>query len=143
MQGTPDKTELRKPTPAWSGYGFSESSPTTMLQNNKKEENILVRIEYFKNFSRVKLVSLLLYCVLQNTKEEIHTPTKNYFNDSMESKDNNFSASNYLDVASTTFNVVTSSNYTDLPTQLASLGLQKYIRKHFSNITSLRNCLHS
>lgn len=55
---------------------------------------------------------------------------RNLFNDGMESSTTNFSASNYLDAAaSSTFNVVTSTNYSDLPTQLASLGLQKYIRE--------------
>lgn len=45
---------------------------------------------------------------------------------------NHFAVSNYLDAAaSSTFNVVTSSNYSDLPSQLASLGLQKYIRQYF------------
>lgn len=38
MQGMPSRTEVRVPTPTWSGYGFSQSSPSTILQNKKKEE---------------------------------------------------------------------------------------------------------
>ena len=70
----------------------------------------------------------LFFLYLQNTDEEIGN--KNAFIDPVEGS-NHFAASNYLDgAASSTFNVVTSSNYTDLPSQLASLGLQKYIREY-------------
>ncbi|XP_065223706.1 protein bicaudal C homolog 1 isoform X2 [Planococcus citri] len=104
MQGVPSRTQVRIPTTTWSGYGFSQSSPSSMLRNQKKEE-------------------------VTNTEEEINSNTKSFFNDSVDSNSQNFSASNYLDAAaSTTFNVVTSSNYHDLPVHLASLGLQKYIQ---------------
>ncbi|KAK7603956.1 hypothetical protein V9T40_004229 [Parthenolecanium corni] len=99
MQGVPNRSEVRVPTPNWSGYGFSQSSPSAIGQNRAKEE-------------------------ITNTDEEIGN--KNLFIDPVEGS-NHFAASNYLDAAaSSTFNVVTSSNYTDLPSQLASLGLQKY-----------------
>lgn len=101
MQGAPSRAEVRVPTPNWSGYGFSQSSPSSICQTRAKEE-------------------------VTNTDEEIGN--NNTFIDPVEGS-NHFAASNYLDAAaSSTFNVVTSSNYTDLPSQLASLGLQKYIQ---------------
>lgn len=38
MQGVPNRSEVRVPTPNWSGYGFSQSSPSAIGQNRAKEE---------------------------------------------------------------------------------------------------------
>lgn len=38
MQGVPSRSEVRVPTPNWSGYGFSQSSPSSIGQTRAKEE---------------------------------------------------------------------------------------------------------
>lgn len=73
---------------------------------------------------------LIIICFQQNTTDEEVDTYKSVFNDSVESSKHYYAASNYLDAAATsTLNVVTSSNYSDLPSQLASLGLEKYTRE--------------
>lgn len=38
MQGAPSRADVRVPTPNWSGYGFSQSSPSSICQTRVKEE---------------------------------------------------------------------------------------------------------
>lgn len=137
MQGVPNHTEIRVPTQSWSGYGFSHSSPSPIVQSRISiKEEVSVSDGYSENYrsafkfkDKIKYSKLLAF-IFQNTDEEVGN--KSILNDSVEGSNYRFAASNYLDAAATsTFNVVTSSNYSDLPSHLASLGLQKYIRKSF------------
>ena len=73
----------------------------------------------------------ILFSFLQYSADDEVGNSKSIFNDSVEkSKHHQYHASDYSDVAaSSTNNSVTSSNFSDLPSHLASLGLEKYIRK--------------
>lgn len=47
MQGMPSRTQVRVPTHTWSGYGFSQSSPSSVLQNqNQKKDEVTVSFEH-------------------------------------------------------------------------------------------------
>lgn len=38
VQGQPKSSDLRVPTSSWSGYGFSQSSPSAVLKEQKQRE---------------------------------------------------------------------------------------------------------
>lgn len=51
MQGMPNHTEVRVPTQSWSGYGFSHSSPSPIVQSRISiKEEVSVSYGHSKNY---------------------------------------------------------------------------------------------
>ncbi|XP_050429624.1 protein bicaudal C homolog 1 [Adelges cooleyi] len=98
-QVKPNRSEIRVPTSVWSGYGFSQSSPSALLKGQRENEQNI----WSNNSPETNN---------ENTMAEL-IPME---------------MSNHLDATPTsTVSKITSSSFADLPSHLAMLGLDKYI----------------
>ncbi|XP_050532725.1 protein bicaudal C homolog 1 [Daktulosphaira vitifoliae] len=98
-QAKPNRSEIRVPTSVWSGYGFSQSSPSALLKGQRENEQNI----WSNNSPEANA---------ENTMAELMP----------------MEMSNHLDSTPTsTVSKITSSSFTDLPSHLAMLGLDKYI----------------
>ncbi|XP_033227977.1 protein bicaudal C isoform X2 [Belonocnema kinseyi] len=110
MQSKPSPTDYRVPTSAWSGYGLSQSTPLTPGGEASKES-------------------------ASHPSDLWKEPTTPVFNTAMDfgigsstERANQLGmASNYMDhTPSSQMKKITCNQYSDLPSLLASLGLEKY-----------------
>ncbi|XP_069700083.1 protein bicaudal C [Periplaneta americana] len=108
--------DLRIPTSAWSGYGFSQSSPAPNVDH--KQENFASPI-HDETPGTEASPNQYSPSMLPNSTADLEGPS--------------LGTSNYLDSTPTsTVNQLTALNAPDMVTLLTTLGLEKYIR-HFSN----------
>lgn len=58
-QTKPNRSEIRVPTSVWSGYGFSQSSPSAMLKG-QRDVNFFFVVTIINNIKSVTLLFLYL-----------------------------------------------------------------------------------
>ncbi|KAK3920505.1 Protein bicaudal C [Frankliniella fusca] len=127
MQMKPAPEILRVPSSTWSGYGFSQSSPSNALKEQLKKERIIpepLNSDCWKNPSQENLgspPSSSFPCV----SDLGVTPGPS---SSTKGRDSPFSSSSYLDsVPSSSRASISSMKSTDLTSLLISIGMEKYI----------------
>ncbi|KAJ8933828.1 hypothetical protein NQ314_013750, partial [Rhamnusium bicolor] len=103
MQSRPMPGSYRVPNNSWSGYGISHTSPASYIDKNrsKKDEDIW-KMPTSKHNDMYNLPSTSSAATLNTSNILDHTPVH-------------------------ILNRVTSSNWSDLPTMLTSLGLERYM----------------
>uniref|UniRef100_A0A1B6KZ36 SAM domain-containing protein n=1 Tax=Graphocephala atropunctata TaxID=36148 RepID=A0A1B6KZ36_9HEMI len=113
LQGQPKPSDLRVPTSSWAGYGFSQSSPSTVLKEQKLKEGIASQSSdiWAKNSLFSTAVS-----ELGSSSPDLTTVSNNV----------TLSHSNHLESMPSNLLSVVSSVFSDLPALLASMGLEKY-----------------
>lgn len=127
MQMKPMPEVLRVPSSTWSGYGFSQSSPSNALKEQFKKERIIPD-------------TLNSDCWKISAQENLSSPSSSSFPSvsdlgvtpgpvsSTKGRDSPFSSSSYLDsVPSSSRASVSSMKTTDLTSLLISIGMEKYI----------------
>lgn len=111
VQNQPMPTRVRVPTSSWSGYGFSQSSPSSILKEQKLKDGLTTQGE--DTWKEIPTFSASV--VDYSSNPDLETVAS----------DIALSNSNYLDaLPMCTLN--TFSQCTDLPSVLASLGLERY-----------------
>lgn len=123
MQARPIPGTYRVPNNSWSGYGISHTSPAGLPDKNRNKK-VGPRFSY-----SAKNVLTLSLCLFQDDIWKTPTPKQSdTYNLPSTSSAADLYTSNILDHTSAhILNRVTSSNWTDLPTMLSSLGLERYI----------------
>lgn len=124
MQMKPMAEILRVPSSAWSGYGFSHSSPSAALKEQFKKERVVAESDCWK----------------PTTPDGIGSPSSTSFpsvsdlgvapgpGTSSKGRESPFSSSSYLDsVPSSSRASISSMKSTDLTSLLISIGMEKYI----------------
>ncbi|KAL5239743.1 hypothetical protein ACI65C_007153 [Semiaphis heraclei] len=96
-QTKPNRSEIRVPTSVWSGYGFSQSSPSAILKGQRDNE-----LNIWSNSTPEMINDISELASMEMSNHLDSTPTS-------------------------TVSKITSSSFADLPSHLAVLGLDKYI----------------
>lgn len=111
VQNNPLPTHVRVPTANWSGYGFSQSSPSSILKEQKLKDGHHSQNDDVWKDAPTFSASVVDY----SSNPDLGTITS----------DISLPTSNYLDALPvSTLNLF--SQYSDLPSVLAALGLEKY-----------------
>lgn len=135
-QGMPSNNQLRVPTNTWSGYGFSDSSPSGALKDFKAREGLSKLYDSCYWGSSGILNSASDY----GSIEELGAMGGASSDSAIGSSAYGLSSSNYLDgISSSTINNV--SKYSDISSLLASLSLEKYdraFRNHEIDLNALK-----
>ena len=80
MQGMPNQAELRIPTQSWSGYGFSNSSPSPIAQSNQsRDETITVSLLFFLYIMRLTHSWIIRLIRVSRTLLKMNLVTTNPF----------------------------------------------------------------
>uniref|UniRef100_A0A1B6DKN9 SAM domain-containing protein n=1 Tax=Clastoptera arizonana TaxID=38151 RepID=A0A1B6DKN9_9HEMI len=119
VQTQPKPTDIRVPTSNWSGYGFSQSSPISVLKELKKKEGI-------KSHNGGGREGWNETPVFSAAVTDCSDSSDIISNDHREVA---LSASNYLDcMPLSTLKTITNSQTDSLATLFTSLGLERYIQ---------------
>ncbi|KAG8258931.1 Protein bicaudal C 1 [Homalodisca vitripennis] len=114
LQGQPKPTDLRVPTSSWAGYGFSQSSPSAVLKEQKLKEGITSQSGDI--WAKNPLFSSSVADLACNSSPDLTTVGNSV----------NLSQSNQLESLPSNLLSMVTSTFNDLPAMLASMGLEKY-----------------
>lgn len=153
MLSRPLPEVLRVPSSAWSGCGFSHSSPSAALKEQLKKEHMLpVSSKTAYNFYLLEFLLLLCHFLPQDTidsdcwkhatPDSVASPSSSTFpsvsdlgvgpapSSGNKGRESPFSSSSYLDsIPSSSRASISSMKATDLTSLLISIGMEKYIRE--------------